>query len=183
MRQETKEFKKNYNNNPNKCENCNKDILFKDGDKPSHILKRKFCSLECSREQTIRTKKIIRICIECGRTRSKNSEKCRSCYNKENVSIGERTLGSYVDGEKYLTSKCQNIRRDARIKMEKEYPFEIRKCKYCNNDEFKEVLEVHHIKGILKFELSVKIKETNSLENMIWVCPSHHAMLEKGLLV
>ena len=33
------------------------------------------------------------------------------------------------------------------------------------------------------FMLDFKIKEINNIDNMIWVCPSHHAMIEKGLLV
>ena len=67
--------------------------------------------------------------------------------------------------------------------MEKWFPIETRECKYCKNNEFKDVLEVHHLKNILSFSLETKIKEINNIDNMIWVCLSHHAMIEKGLLV
>ena len=144
--------------------------------------KRKFCSLECSRKYTSKTKTKINYCTQCDIKIGKKSATCRTCFNIANNSINERTLGSFIMGEKYLSSKCQSIRKDARMKMKKWFPVNDRRCKFCNHDEFKEVLEVHHLKGILQFDDNVKIKDINSKENMIWICPSHHAMLEKGLM-
>lgn len=182
MNNSTINFLKEYNLNPNKCLNCNNSILFKEGDKLHKFKFRKFCSLQCSRENTSKNKKIY-ICESCGGKRDKASCLCRICFNIENNPINERVLGSFIEGHKYLSSKCQNIRKNARMKMQKWFPIETRSCKYCNGDEFKNVLEVHHIKNILSFSLETKIKEINSIDNMIWVCPSHHAMVEKGLLV
>lgn len=53
---------------------------------------------------------------------------------------------------------------------------------YCHNHEFDEILEVHHLKGILQFDEDTLIKEINSEDNLVWLCPNHHAMLEKGLI-
>ena len=44
------------------------------------------------------------------------------------------------------------------------------------------ILEVHHLKGILQFDEDTLIKEINSEDNLVWLCPNHHAMLEKGLI-
>ena len=182
MKKETLLFLEAYNKNPKECLNCGSPILFKPGDKLHKFKKRKFCSLKCSRENTSKNKK-NHTCYSCGDKRDKNSELCRKCFNIINNPINEKTLGSFIQGEKYLSSKCQSIRKDARVKMEKWFPIETRECKYCKTKEFKDVLEVHHLKNILSFSLETKIKEINNIDNMIWVCPSHHAMIEKGLLV
>lgn len=183
MKESTKEYLQNYNKNPKECLNCKENIIFKKGDKLHKFKKRKFCSLECSRNYTSKTKSKFNYCVKCNIKVRKESTLCRTCFNITNNPINERTLKSFIGGEKYLSTKCQSIRKDARKKMQKWFPIDIRKCKYCNNDDFKEVLEVHHIKGILQFDYNTKIKEINNIDNMIWVCPSHHSMIEKGLLV
>ena len=55
-------------------------------------------------------------------------------------------------------------------------------CAYCHNHEFDGILEVHHIKGITKFDPHTKVSEINSKENLVWLCPNHHRMLEMGLI-
>lgn len=48
--------------------------------------------------------------------------------------------------------------------------------------EFDAILEVHHLKGILEFDEDTLIKEINNENNLVWLCPNHHIMLEKGLI-
>ena len=48
--------------------------------------------------------------------------------------------------------------------------------------DYYEILEVHHIKGILQFDQNTLISEINKISNLVWLCPNCHAMLEKGLL-
>lgn len=55
-------------------------------------------------------------------------------------------------------------------------------CQYCHNHEFDAILEVHHLKGILEFDEDTLIKEINNENNLVWLCPNHHIMLEKGLI-
>ena len=183
MTNRTKIILEEYNKNPKKCEECSEFIKFKSGDKLHKFLNRKFCSLTCSRNYITRTRTKLTKCKECKVKINNKSTLCRTCFNIKNNPINEKTLGDFIQGEKYLSSKCQGIRKDARMKMQKWFPLENRKCKYCLDDEFKQVLEVHHIKGILTFDIDTKIKHINNIDNLIWVCPSHHAMLEKGLLV
>lgn len=52
--------------------------------------------------------------------------------------------------------------------------------KVCH--EFDAILEVHHLKGILEFDEDTLIKEINNENNLVWLCPNHHIMLEKGLI-
>lgn len=69
------------------------------------------------------------------------------------------------------------------IKPDKENEYSGEKvCQYCHNHEFDAILEVHHLKGILEFDEDTLIKEINNENNLVWLCPNHHIMLEKGLI-
>lgn len=104
---------------------------------------------------------------------------CRSCWEELN-GIGNKTLGYYTSGQKYLSSKCQEIRTNARRVLESSEREKV--CQYCHNHEFDAILEVHHLKGILEFDEDTLIKEINNENNLVWLCPNHHIMLEKGLI-
>lgn len=120
-------------------------------------------------------------CPRCGGLKRCESELCSKCRNSEKRnSIKKRTLGSYVDGKKYLTSKCGDIRKDARKTIEESKREKV--CAYCHNHEFDDILEVHHLKGILEFDRNATIGEINHEDNLVWLCPNHHKMLEMGLI-
>lgn len=158
------------------CEQCNKE--FQCNDKRTRFCNRS-CSAIFNNKKRIRnnTKKICK----CGETKDISSKVCRKCYNETLSKIENRNLSFYIDGKNYLSSKCQDIRFHARKVIEKSD--KERCCKYCTNNVFKEVLEVHHIKGILKFNGNATIQEINHLDNLMWICPSHHRMIEKGLIL
>lgn len=121
------------------------------------------------------------ICPICGREKWTKSELCKSCNNeKKRNNIKKRTLGSYIDGKTYLTTKCGEIRKDARRTIEESKKEKV--CAYCHNHEFDDILEVHHLKGILEFDKSATIGEINNEDNLVWLCPNHHKMLEMGLI-
>ena len=178
-----------------KCENCGKEKKILKGDYNKSETKKFFCNHSCSAEYNNKnrvletdiiweyngkTKKGYNKCPICGELKFYTSKLCKKCSDKEKYLVKERTLGSYVDGKQYLTSKCGEIRKDARKTIENSKVEKV--CAYCKNHEFDEILEVHHIKGILEFDSETTIKEINSLPNLIWLCPNHHKMLEKGLI-
>lgn len=179
-----------------KCRNCGKEkkILKSDFNKSQE--KNFFCNHSCSaeynnkkrvlktsifcNEKGVPCKKGYNKCPICGELKFCTSKLCKKCSDKEKNIIKERTLRSYIDGRKYLTTKCGNIRRDARRTIEESNIEKV--CAYCKNHEYDEILEVHHIKGILEFDSNTTINKINSLSNLIWLCPNHHKMLEKGLI-
>lgn len=178
-----------------KCENCGKEKKILKGDYNKSETKKFFCNHSCSAEYNNKnrvletdiiweyngkTKKGYNKCPICGELKFYTSKLCKKCSDKEKYLVKERTLGSYIDGKQYLTSKCGEIRKDARKTIENSKVEKV--CAYCKNHEFDEILEVHHIKGILEFDSETTIKEINSLPNLIWLCPNHHKMLEKGLI-
>jgi len=176
-----------------KCENCGKEFKILKGVYNQSETKHFFCNRSCAAtyNNKVRVKKsdIIWVngssrgynkCPICGKLKYYKSELCSNCRNKEKRKIKERTLGSYVDGKKYLTSKCGEIRKDARRTIEESKRERV--CAYCHNHEFDDILEVHHLKGILEFDRSATIGEINDEDNLVWLCPNHHKMLEMGLI-
>lgn len=120
-------------------------------------------------------------CPLCGKEKFHKSILCCDCRNKEKANkIKQRTLFHYVGGKKYLSTKCGEIRKDARRVIESSDKEKV--CAFCGNHDFDEILEVHHIKGILDFDLNATIAEINDIDNLIWLCPNHHRMLELGLI-
>lgn len=172
-----------------KCEECGKELKILKCSYNKSESKHFFCDKSCAakynnkhREHKTSKKKQQKYnkCPICGQLKYYKSELCFKCRNKEKKKVHERTLGSYIDGKKYLTTKCGEIRRDARRIIEESKREKV--CAYCHNHEFDEILEVHHIKGILEFGNDAKIKEINDESNLIWLCPNHHRMLELGLI-
>ncbi len=178
-----------------KCEECGKELRILKGEYNKSENKHFFCNKSCSakynnrnRERKINDvvwigegkKKGYNKCPICGKSKFYKSELCQDCRNKEKRKIKERTLGSYIDGHKYLTTKCSEIRKDARRTIEESKRERV--CAYCHNHEFDDILEVHHLKGILEFDRNATIGEINNENNLVWLCPNHHKMLEMGLI-
>ena len=155
-----------YYESPNICRNCGRTIEVRDSENPADTRKKKFCSSSCAatfnnrlhpkRSKTEKSKVIVR------------------------ESIKEKTLGYYTKGNKYLSSKLTSIRLDAKRTLLRSGVEKT--CAYCKQHEFDSIVEVHHLKGILEFSDDTKIGEINHPSNLIWLCPNHHIMLEKGMI-
>lgn len=172
-----------YLENPNKCLHCGKPILPQEGQRLSDVKKKKFCSHSCSasynNSKRSNTKDESNYCPICGKPKTKKAEICSDCYNQSR-SISNKTLGYYINNNKYLTTKCSDIRTNARKVLENSN--RIKLCSCCKDERFNSILEVHHIKGILEFSKDTLISEINSLDNLVYLCPNCHALLEKGLI-
>jgi hypothetical protein len=190
-----KEFYKKNSYVTVKCEYCGKEKKILKSEFLKSKNKKFFCNHSCaasynnsSRNSDIsweynengKTKRGYNICPVCGNKKYYTSEMCQKCRNKEKKQIQNFTLGHYIDGKTHLATKCNEIRKDARRKLEESNIEKV--CAFCKNHEFDEILEAHHLKGILEHDSNVLIKEINDISNLVWLCPNHHAMLEKGLI-
>lgn len=160
------------------CLNCGKSFNAKD-------YRQKFCGMSCA--ATFNNKGINRnpksdnkICHVCGGNKHKDAKTCRRCYNKQKCLLQDKTLGYFISNQKYLTSKCGEIRKHAKQVLENSNTEKV--CVVCKNHEWDEILEIHHIKGILEYEHDTLIKDINNLNNLVWLCPNHHAMIHKKLI-
>lgn len=164
--------------NPNKCKECQK-VLELGNLKLSDIKRRKFCSHSCAasfnNRGICRNEKKIKLC-ECGNVKTGKAKKCIECIKNN---LGNKTLQEIIGGRKYTVTLLHQIRSMARKILNQE---KVKQCNLCNHNEFKDVLEVCHIKGIMKFSLDTKIKEINHIDNLIWLCPSHHRLFDKDLI-
>ena len=122
------------------------------------------------------------ICPICGRRKTYGASKCKECADREkNDNFLSRTLGSFIgENETHSTHKCTEIRKSAKRIIENSGREKV--CEYCHNHEYDNILEVHHLKGIMEFDRNTTIKEINDKDNLVWLCPNHHRMLELGLI-
>lgn len=165
---------------PNTCKECGKPIQMLNHQRPIDVRKKQFCGPKCNGIYHHRTKKSLsdKLC-KCGKKKSKYAKTCMSC-RKLPTYTGDFTLGYYINGKNYLSSKCQQIRRDARRTLERS---DCKKeCVYCKDPQWNKILQCCHIKDILEFSEDVLIKEINDPFNLVWLCPNHHAMFDKGLI-
>ncbi len=175
------------------CEECGKEYCIEKCvyDRKKREGSRFFCSGSCAAKYNNkkRPKKnktsSAEICPVCGKEKSRSSAMCRECREKErSMFVQSKELGYYIGYDKklnYTTRRCTEIRKDARRVMEESKDIE-KVCAYCHNHEFDDILEVHHIKGITKFDPHTKVSEINDKKNLVWLCPNHHRMLEIGLI-
>lgn len=171
-----------YYENPKKCKQCGKVIEVKEGQRISDTRVKVFCSHTCSAlfNNKFHTRYDASKICACGNKKEKASLTCKKCCDTIKSKIGSKTLGHFIQGHKYLTAKCQEIRKHARNTIERSN--RIKECTYCQDPNFNEILQVHHLKGILEFNENSLISEINDEKNLVWLCPNHHAMLEKGLI-
>ena len=122
------------------------------------------------------------ICPICGKEKTYGASKCKECADKEkNDKFLDRTLGSFIgENETHSTHKCTEIRKSAKKIIENSGKEKV--CEYCHNHEYDDILEVHHLKGIMEFDRNSTIREINDKNNLVWLCPNHHRMLELGLI-
>ena len=79
-----------------------------------------------------------------------------------------------------ITHKYSLVRRYAREVMNNST--KEKTCILCKDNIFDEVVEVCHIKGIATFPNNTLLTTVNNLNNLVYLCPSHHKLFDKGLI-
>lgn len=108
-------------------------------------------------------------------------KRCDSLGVKLNINyvytILEKTKGELFRNRKNWQSARSAIQKSARwfYRQEVEQP----KCAVCGYDKH---VEVAHIKGVSEFEDEAKVREINSIDNLIGLCPNHHWEYDNGIL-
>lgn len=180
------------------CSQCGKEKRILKSEYNKNTTKHFFCNRSCAAKYTNTkrdrhtdiiwekdknglSKKGYNICPNCSKLKYYTSNLCSECRNKQKQqNIKNKTLGYFIENKNYLSHRCTEIRKDAKRTLLESNIEKV--CAYCKNHDFDEILEVHHIKGILEHSMDTSINEINSLDNLVWLCPNHHAMLEKGLI-
>lgn len=142
----------------------------------------KFCSRSCAAtfNNTLVPKRKLEpqnACQVCGKRRTGISLKCRKCINSS-ILISNKTLHEAGMWNAPSRATWNNVRKNARKVMSIQNVE--KRCKICSFDFY---VEVCHIKPISSFPLDAKISEVNDLTNLVYLCPNHHIMMDRGKLV
>ena len=137
------------------------------------------CSANGKENARIRSKRQVRTKCQCGNFKAKSQDLCPRCIRGEKIKpkrkrILESTIESYYKSYTSNT-KHASIRRLARVIAE-ENKLE-KKCKIC---DFEDYVELCHIKAIKDFDKTSTIGEVNDINNLVYLCPNHHKLLDIG---
>ena len=121
-----------------------------------------------------------------GKTLSSNvkksiTERCAKIGVALNLSHREGVLGK-TKGELFKDRKTWQSARSAIRKIAWKTYMENNpspSCAICGYDKH---VEVAHIKPVAEFDDSAMVKEINSIDNLIGLCPNHHWEYDNGLL-
>lgn len=108
-------------------------------------------------------------------------ERCSKLGMELNIkpveSILDKTKGELFSSRKNWQSARSAIRKlaEAAFKESNQSP----KCAICG---YHHHVEVAHIKAVSEFEDSATIREINSIDNLIGLCPNHHWEYDNGIL-
>lgn len=184
-----------YIKKPNRCLNCNNEILPKDNQRISDVKRKKFCNSSCSASYNNKNREIkysIKegICKICGDTIKFSYNKDKQYYNKREfcdkcryIPVANTKSNTKYDKEDISLKDLKSnpyyksaIRNQARRLYfdNNEY-----KCKVCGYDKH---VEVAHIKAIADFADNNMLSEINDLSNLIGLCPNHHWEFDNGHL-
>ena len=161
-----------------KCYNCGKDTT-----------NPKFCSRSCSAKITGKLfpkRKTKRKCLKCNNTvLSYRHSRCE-LHHKEYMEtrfdyIKELTLETYWN--KKSLQNLHTSSKNAHIRLLARSHFKDLIDKPCANCGYNKHVELCHIKPIREFDKTFKIKDVNSYNNLIQLCPNCHWELDNNYLI
>lgn len=164
-----------YNNNPKRCELCNKKIDYK-----NRI--NKFCSRSCAaklnNKNSPKRKSKPKQCKNCSTVfESTASLFCNKKCKKIKRVVGDRTKGFQFENSKNWQTARTMIRKDACLNFEES--LKEKKCNICGYDKH---VEIAHIKAVSEFSNDTLISVINHIDNLIALCPNHHWEYDNKLI-
>ncbi len=164
-----------------KCTQCNNEFF-----RTKKIIDKTqnhFCSRSCAvkyNNKLPKRKLKISNCKKCGNNIKRLSYKdnktlCDTCFNLTLIDPEKITLQELTGERKYQKhSRVRELSRKLYFKLNLS-----KKCAICNYDKH---IEICHIKAIKAFDMTSKLSEINSSENLIGLCPNCHWEFDSGLI-
>jgi predicted restriction endonuclease len=158
---------KNYYDNPKICKNCGKVIKIKEGGRASDTRKKVFCDSSCSATYNNKVREIKQEKKEKEKSLKQKKEKFgflldmtkKELYDKHGV---YHVFRAVIRKHAHFVFNKNTIKKECLV------------CGYSNH------VEVCHIKPVSGFNDDDKIKEINSIENLVGLCPNHHWEFDNG---
>lgn len=114
---------------------------------------------------------------KCKGKKSHSAMMCKECWKTIRFEKQEKRTLEDISLIGNARVKWSTLRELARRKLER---LGVKKeCKIC---QFDIVVDCCHIKPISKFKSNSLVGEVNSKENLVYLCPNHHKMFDKGLI-
>lgn len=171
------------------CLFCGIQLQQKEGEPPSEVKRRKFCSLSCSAKYNnphhtkVRTlQEKATTCGKCGKTFSRERDaknrltrhlQCSDCRNDVKL----LTKGALFEKRSSWQSARSTIRKHAvDAFMDHGKPMVCAVCGYNKH------VEIAHIKAVSDFDKDSSLTEINHIDNLVALCPNHHWEYDAGLL-
>jgi hypothetical protein len=157
--------------------NCGREF------KPKNKRNIKYCSSSCAakvnnRLYPKRIKGPDSTC-KCGQPKCIESIQCHECKKQQHYELlMSKPMSDYIHNNSATRAKYNSVRTWARRTMERHGPK--KECSVCGFDI---VVEVCHIKSITEFSEDALMGEVNALDNLVYLCPNHHAMFDRGLII
>ena len=152
QKQEAISEQANYNAAPNTCKQCYTPIVWTGETKLADLKRKNFCSHSCS--------------ASFSNPKTKTKLKVHKVETPRPDTISQRSKG--------LVAK-QHIHTHARRVMSGRH----KACEYCGYSNF---VDVAHIIPVRNFPNDALLSEINHENNLLFLCPNHHAEFDGGLL-
>jgi predicted restriction endonuclease len=158
---------KNYYNNPKICKNCGKIIEVKENEKPRHVRKKTFCDSSCSAtynnkvRELKREKKVVEV------IKREKKEKFEFLLDMTKKELYEKH-GVYYKFRAVVRKHAHYVFNKHTTKKE---------CLICG---YSNHVEVCHIKSVSSFGGDELMRNINSIDNLIGLCPNHHWEFDNG---
>ena len=155
-----------YYKNPNTCKCCGKPIVVGEKQKVREVRRKVFCDHSCSATFNNQQREI----------KEKVERHKESIPKKEKFEfILDLTKGDLIKKHEIYYRFRAVIRKHAHYVFNKYHKH--KKCVVCGYDTH---VEVCHIKSVSSFSEDTLIKEINSIDNLVGLCPNHHWEFDNG---
>lgn len=156
---------KNYYENPKICKNCGEVIKILEGKSASETRKKVFCGSSCSATYNNKIRELKQEKKE--KLKKPKKEKFEFLLNMTKKELYEKH-GVYYKFRAVLRKHAHYVFNKHTTKKE------CLVCGYSNH------VEVCHIKSVSAFSDDDIIRDINSVENLVGLCPNHHWEFDNG---
>lgn len=139
-----------------------------------------FCSRRCNAivQNKLKPKRLAKltICVTCGGKARRQRKYCQPCFVTScRVNYETATLQSFetaLGSRNSYTTSIHGHARSVADSLEK-------KCRVCGYARY---VECCHIRPVKSFPKETLVKVVNAIDNLVWLCPTHHKELDNGWL-
>ncbi len=154
--------RKEYYKNPNYCLECKKIMHVRIGQRTGNVKRNKFCNRQCSAAYVNKfsEKRRVPVQLELQFPKPKPSEISE---------VAKYTKKEFYNYRKNWQSANSGIRKHSRaVYRDSGKPYK------CNSCGYRKHVEISHIIAVSEFPDSTLIKEINSINNLMALCPNCH---------